>query len=171
MEALLSNSQFKPTVNRLREIFTYCSESGILVRKSTGKPVGSHEDTGYLQVSIEGWRGRVHQVAFAMYNGFWSEFSIDHVNRDRSDNRGANLRSATHSENMSNVQKFSYSIHGKFRATIEFRGRRMHLGCYDSKAEADSILGFADVMLNKKFASDESKAIVKNALLRAEFKS
>ena len=73
---------------------------------------------------------------------------VDHINNDGMDNRRANLRRATHSQNMCNRKKRSgahTSRHKgvywdkekrKWIAHIGFMGRNMHLGCFYSEIEA-----------------------------------
>ena len=73
-------------------------------------------------------------------------FEIDHINRDRQDNRLCNLRKATTSQNhlntntpISNTSGFKgvswHKARGKWRAIVSFGGKSKHLGHFDT-AEA-----------------------------------
>ena len=54
-----------------------------------GYRFGRIYDKGYL----------AHRVIWAIVHGEWPEKDVDHINRDRSDNRLSNLRAATRSQN------------------------------------------------------------------------
>jgi hypothetical protein len=117
-----------------------------------GKIAGRPEKKGYLAVAmtIEG-RGRIclklHRIIFAMHHGRWPEDQLDHINRDPSDNRLENLREATNAENCQNRRKRSDNTSGlvgvsfdkkvgRWRSYIGADGRLIHLGFFDSPAEA-----------------------------------
>jgi hypothetical protein len=73
---------------------------------------------------------------------------VDHINHDGMNNRSANLRKATHSQNMCNRKKRSDSSTSKYKgvcwhkgkrkweATIGFKGRNIHLGRFKSEKAA-----------------------------------
>lgn len=71
----------------------------------------------------------------------------DHINGDRLDNRRANLRSASRSENMANTRRRAdnasgykgVGLHkktGKWRARVSMNGVQSHLGLFDSPEQA-----------------------------------
>jgi hypothetical protein len=73
---------------------------------------------------------------------------VDHINRDSMDNRIANLRAATHSQNMCNKRKCSgatyskykgihwHKLHRKWKAAITFEKKRIYLGSFDNEIDA-----------------------------------
>lgn len=80
-------------------IFEY--RDGVLVRRSTGKVVGSRRPDGYIQVSHKSRCYLAHRIIFEMHHGR-PPAVIDHVNRHRFDNRIENLRECSFSENNHN---------------------------------------------------------------------
>ena len=68
---------------------------------------------------------------------------VDHVNGDGLDNRRANLRPATRSQNMRAIRKglsrgVTQSRSGRFTAAIYQDNRKFHLGTYDTYEEASA---------------------------------
>src|SRR4029077_7435541 len=90
-----------------------------------------------------------HRLAFLWVNGEWPREEVDHVNRVKDDNRWANLREATRSENTVNSpprEKLSdlplgvrITPSGKFRALIA----GMHLGIFATPEEAAEVYATA----------------------------
>ena len=71
----------------------------------------------------------------------------DHINRESLDNRKANLRSVTHSQNIRNARPRTnntssykgvsfHKYHRKWCAGIKINGKRKHLGYFDTEIEA-----------------------------------
>jgi hypothetical protein len=90
-----------------------------------------------------GWKnGKLIRMHWALTNDKW----IDHKDRDKLNNRMNNLRPATHQQNHYNqpLQKKSRTGYkgvqlkpsGKYRARIMHNDRDIHLGYYDTPAEA-----------------------------------
>lgn len=88
---------------------------------------------------------------------------VDHVNRDGLDNRRANLRPATKSQNAMNARIRSDNTSGfkgvtltrstrRWRALIVVDGRREHLGYFDDAAEAARAYDRAALDLFGEFA-------------------
>lgn len=114
----------------------------------SGRPALISRDThGYASGKIFGRKVLAHRVAMAIHFGRWPEHDVDHINGIRDDNRIANLRNATRSENMRNriapknntSGTMGVSWHSgiqKYVAYISVSGRRKSLGCYDTKVAA-----------------------------------
>ena len=99
---------------------------------------------GYAVGSIFGQSFTAHRIAFKVVYGYDPD-TIDHINRDRLDNRIANLRDVSLAENLKNVSgrkppfrhKGVYERdNGTFVAFIGGSKNRVHLGTYASEEEA-----------------------------------
>lgn len=87
---------------------------------------------------------------------------VDHINRDRLDNRRENLRVVTRGENAQNLGSRAGSssrhrgvscIRGRWKADIKVRGEAIYLGLFDSEAEAARVAASARA-LRMPFSSD-----------------
>ena len=109
-----------PAVERLRELFRYEPETGLLIRiaKSSirgnvGEVVGSKNGTGYLYACLDSGRFLIHRIAYKMMTGVDpGEHFIDHINGDRGDNRFDNLRLVSKAENGHNSKRNSRNTSG-----------------------------------------------------------
>lgn len=86
----------------------------------------THPD-GYVEISFKGKRYTAHRFAFVMM-GIPVPDIVDHVNRDRSDNRFSNLRPATRSLNVLNSFAVGAKRYGK---KWYVRHRHQQLGKYE----------------------------------------
>jgi len=89
---------------------------------------------------------------------------IDHINRDRLDNRRINLRACTRKENAGNISLAKNNTSGfkgvgwsmeknKWRSYIETRGKLKHLGYFNNKKVAAKIYNKVAKLYFGKFAS------------------
>jgi hypothetical protein len=143
------------TVERLRELLNYDSETGTFTRKVkarggryawAGARVGYVRPDGYRAIRIDVTRYREHRLAWFYVHGVWPT-ELDHVNGVRSDNRLINLREATRSQNLANrpllnnntsgVRGVSFdSASGLWTASVSINGKRKNLGLFRSKDDA-----------------------------------
>lgn len=133
--------------SRLREVFIYDPELGTLRDSPSAKWRRKKASRKSLTVEVDGVRMLVSRVVWAMHYGEWPDKYVDHKNRDRSDNRIANLRLATHQQNLANcgVRKHNklgvkgVSLErGKYRAKISVNGRSINLGLFSTLQDAHS---------------------------------
>jgi len=147
------------------ELFVYEKKSGRLInrikrnsRAPQGAIAGSLNNSGYLVTRVSGRSIRVHRIVWEMHNGpipFGIE--IDHINRDRADNRIENLRLANrHEQNLNLSQRTSAShVTGvvfnkkdkKWQAQIGFKGKHLYLGQYANKDDAAKARRTAEINL------------------------
>ncbi len=128
----------------------YSPETGkffCLKGKRRGLEVGTVQKSGYVQVSYRGKSVPGHQLAWRIMTGRWPEQEIDHINRVKHDNRFANLRLATRTQNAQNGPKKSTNtsgfkgVHwhkrrGAWVARIMVEREAIHLGCFANRQDA-----------------------------------
>jgi hypothetical protein len=135
----------------IQSAFSLDRDTGIITnatnrrRARAGDVVGTERPDGYKQVCINGTILLLHRVVFALANGRWSDLEIDHINGDRSDNRPANLREATKSQNgankrlcrMDGLKGASFCRRsGKWRSSLRKDGKYIHIGLFDTAESA-----------------------------------
>ncbi|WCS27270.1 HNH endonuclease [Methylobacterium sp. NMS14P] len=155
-----------PSLDELSALYSYDPEAGVIrlkVRRSTspaGKEFRSISNQGYVVVSptINGIRHHMfaHRLAWALYSGSHPprDMLIDHINRDRADNRIANLRlvdpygnsiNSARTRKPSHVPKYVSQLlrHGKIKYQVSgcAGGKVFYRGIFDSLEEASRVAG------------------------------
>lgn len=158
------------TQDRLRELLVYDPLSGEftwLVNRlgsgGAGSRAGAFDGQGYRQIGIDGRIYREHRLVWLYVHGHWPVADLDHINRNRSDSRLANLRPATRSQNSANsgpprnnssgfkgvsLEKRS----GRWHAYITVARRRQNLGRFDTAEAANAAYVAAAVRIHGEFA-------------------
>ena len=142
------------TAEYLRSILHYDQETGIFTwkvrtarRVKVGDVAGCQNGLGYLRIMVCSRRYKAHRLAWLYIHGSWPNGQIDHINRDRSDNRIANLRDVTHKQNQQNRSKSSNNTSGhpgvywykrdsKWQVKITHNKKDIHLGYFATLEEA-----------------------------------
>lgn len=135
-------------IEELRATFEY-HEGGYLIRKNTGKPCGQHANhsNGYARVNVGGRMLYAHSVIYAINHGKMPTNQIDHINKDRIDNRIENLREVSSSENSHNYKKPKTNTSGftgvswktqaqKWVSYIWVNNKKIHLGLFENFEDA-----------------------------------
>ena len=114
------------TQDRLISLLRYDEERGLFFwRKSKGRAregaqAGAVDTYGYVVVRVDGILYKAHRLAWLYVHGRWPDGLLDHINRNKSDNRITNLREASQSENMHNANwKSKSGVPG-----VRWRGER-----------------------------------------------
>lgn len=115
-------------------------------RTAANQPAGGIDGKGYVRIGIDGGQYRAHRLAWLYVHGVWPKSQIDHINRNRRDNRICNLREATGTQNNGNMpaRNVSSKYKGvgwhketrKWRAFIRIKGKAIHLGVYNYEFDA-----------------------------------
>ena len=139
------------TQDFLREIFDY--KDGNLVWKinrtngiKAGDIAGSKQKSGYIRVSIKDRPHSVHRLIFLWHHGYLPK-SVDHKDRNRSNNKIENLRAATATQNQGNRSLNKTNTSGfrgvgwhkkynKWCARISINGKLKNIGQFDSIEDA-----------------------------------
>lgn len=137
----------------LMELLDYSPDTGVFTWRTSkksrkaGSVAGSLDKTGYWLIRHGRDIYRAHRLAWLFVHGEWPGDLIDHINRDRADNRICNLRAATKSQNninsvqerpnSSGVVGVSYcSQTGRWKAQIGCGGKMISLGRFDTVEQA-----------------------------------
>lgn len=112
-----------------------------------GREAVTARNLGYGRTKIMGRNYYAHHIVWALYTGAWPALEVDHINRDRSDNRPVNLREVTREANQKNAGRSPPASSGvkgvswnprmrRWTARASANGKRIFLGCYESVDEA-----------------------------------
>ena len=118
---------------------------------------------GYVVVSFFGMRLLAHRLIWLIVTGEWAPHDIDHHDLDKTNNRWDNLRKADKSQNRANVRKYANNTtgykgvrfnrrRGKYIASITFRKKTTHLGCFDTAEAAATAYEVAVHKIHGSFA-------------------
>lgn len=133
------------TQDLLKSLLTYDPDTGVFtwVRPTSTRlrvgQVAGRMNGGYISIRICGREYGAHRLAWLYIHGIWPDKDIDHINRDRSDNRIENLRAATRAENLQNrdyTGVYWYARRSKWRVNIRANGKRMWIGDYADRNDA-----------------------------------
>lgn len=145
-------------IDKLRELFSYCQETGSLKWRinrrmaRAGSEAGTIDREGYRQVTVNGKRLSCHRIAWAMVHGEWPAGSIDHIDGFRGSNRISNLRDVSQCVNLQNrkradsTNRSGASVPGvcfkkgarKYVVTAWRAGKQVHVGLFHAISDAEA---------------------------------
>lgn len=136
------------TVEKAREYFSYDGSTGVLTwridrrRVKSGSRAGSIDSKGHRRIGCEGRTYAATSIIWLIVFGRWPSGQIDHKNVVPDDDRFANLREATGSQNCMNRAPIGRSTKGvslysgKFHARITVNRKTKYLGSFDTEESA-----------------------------------
>ena len=142
------------TVEYLRSVLDYDPATGVFTwkvrtsrRVKVGDVAGCQSGHGYLRIAVQSRLYKAHRLAWLYVYGAWPKDQLDHINRNRSDNRISNLREVTNKQNGQNASKRSDNTSGhpgaywdkrrsKWVAQIAHNQKQIHLGYFTNIEEA-----------------------------------
>ena len=123
---------------------------------------GPNKSKGYWVITLDGCPLLAHRLAWFYAHGVMPPAHVDHINGIKADNRIANLRLATRSENMRNsrVRQSTSGLKGAHRikerrgwaSKIQKEGKRFYLGYFATAEEAHAAYAKAATELHEQFA-------------------
>ena len=161
----LKKSEYKLLVtdlDKLKAKYRYNPATGVFTRNTAwgkqkvGDVAGCISPQGYRYLSFDGKATPAHRLAWLWVNGVWPTADVDHINRDRLDNRIENLRCVTRSVNCHNIagrassgeKGVTLTSKGKsWEARICVDSKHIYLGSYASVKEAAAARKGAEIAL------------------------
>lgn len=170
-----------PTQSELKELFTYDGENLIYNERNTGsrgdkrfntmyagKKAGCLKKDGYVHITINKRTFLRSNLIYIFLNGKIQEGkTIDHKNRDTTDDNSSNHRTANRSEQGYNQSHEKHKKSGLprgvfkivagsgnifYQAKIRFNGKRKYLGTFDTIDTASNAYKAAQKKLHGEFA-------------------
>lgn len=139
------------TLELLKQRLAYNPKTGVWqwLRSNNAcakKPAGHMRPDGYRQLIIDGVCYFSGRLAWFYMTSEWPQEQIDHINRNRADDRWSNLREATWSNNMANRKLHTNNTSGyrgvswdNTQQKWDVRVNRLHIGWYDDLEEAVAV--------------------------------
>jgi hypothetical protein len=149
------------SIEQLRAVISYVPDEGKFIRSSGKEAKGTSNGKGYLLIKVLGKLYRAHRLAWILHYGNVPTI-IDHINNNKEDNRIANLRIATATQNKANTQLqanntigfkgVSRAKNNRFCAQIGHGYKRYYLGTFDTAKQAHCAYRGAAIILFGEFA-------------------
>ena len=145
--------QALPPLAELMDAFEYDPDTGLFVharckcgRALKGAPAG-FDIHGYVHIATNDYLQGASNGLGVGTGKDPGHLQVDHIDRDRSNNRASNLRLATAQQNRLNTEIKGYTkIRNKYRAQRWVDGHMIHLGMYDTPEAATAAYQELDFM-------------------------
>lgn len=159
------------TRGRLRAVVEYDPELGLFrwiepgPKRVVGSIAGAIKRDGYRYIGIDLRRYKAARLAWIyQYGDIPDGMLVDHINRDRSDDRISNLRLVTASQNMMNTSRRSnnksghkgihrHSQNGNWVVQISAYRQRKHVGVFNDLEDAIRAYNAASASLHGNYAN------------------
>lgn len=143
----------KITQEEIKELLSYDEKTGFFTwiaptkgNRIKGARAGFQHSNGYRYIRLKGKDRYEHRLVFLYVTATYPKNEVDHINRNKNDNRFCNLREATRAENVRNVESRKdnssgtsgvhwCNTHRKWIVQVQVNGKRIK-GQFKSKEEA-----------------------------------
>ena len=161
----------EPTADEVRRRFSYDPDTGILTytkapkyirRVLHGKEAGRRNHQGYREVVMNNKQYQEHRIIWLYVYGAMPDGHIDHINRCRDDNRIANLRVVTRSQNKHNGNTYSNNTSGEPGVSFNQRCNRWYaqINIGGTRRRLGSFVNFEDAVLVRHRAKAALDAVL-----------
>ena len=140
-----------------KEWLIYDEVLGRFFNKANREELGYMKKDGYRELSFDENKVKEHVLVFFWHHGFSPEI-VDHIDRDKQNNRIDNLRAATKTLNMMNSTDYKPKFkNNKYEAAVKYKGKNIYIGQFETEE------GAKQAMQDKRdeFALIEEKTAMK----------
>jgi hypothetical protein len=138
------------TPDQIKQLLSYDPTTGVFVWRArdgwrnnrAGRVAGVIGKDGYARIATHHKSYLAHRLAWAYVYGAWPTQWLDHINRNRADNRITNLREASTLTNAQNTPRYQNNKSGckgvyarswgKWEAYITVAKKRIYLGVHET---------------------------------------
>lgn len=163
------------TQEKLKSMLRYDETTGVFTwivkpnrRISAGSIASNSRRDGYVRIGIDGGRYLAHRLAWLYIHGRWPDGVLDHINGNPSDNKIANLRECTQTENQLNRRICANNKAGrkgvlwdkakkKWLARAQLHKKTYHLGYFNDIESADAAYQRFATTHHGEFACSQGK--------------
>ena len=143
------------TADIARQLFHYDPTTGHIHRllktgQISARRADAQQRNGYGYVEFKGRCLSAHRLAWLLFHGVWPTGMLDHINRNKRDNRAINLRIVTAAQNAQNTAERKDNVSGRrgvcwhkrtktWQVRIRAEGKFMFVGqyaCFDDAVKA-----------------------------------
>lgn len=141
------------SLDRLKELLIYSPETGEFIRlkgvkgAAAGTVAGGLMVNGYITITVDRKVYLAHRLAWFYMTGLWPKEYIDHADGSKANNRWANLREATQTQQNANTKTRVDNTSGfkgvswdarkkRWRARVHVSGKEKFLGYHSSLSDA-----------------------------------
>ena len=160
-EVLMDGFELKVDFRNGHETLWRRTKRGLVLVKNTVSNKG-----GYCQLKYKQHRIMYHQIVAILTLGDVPEgYTIDHIDRDKTNNQSWNLRFSTHRKQTWNKDIMEGFLLGvtedkrnggitRFTASIEINGRSCFLGSHETREKANGVYLIASKMVEDGFSKN-----------------